>query len=296
MNKTFVVISLTLVVIAVIAVSALKLWPINPITTQPIINLPNATAIPSPLTTGNGNQEDKKQLIVVYEPSENAIISSPLVVKGEARGNWYFEAVFPIRLIDSTGKELGHSIATAQGEWMTENFVPFTSTLTFNAPSDGQGTLILEKSNPSGLAENAQELRISVSWKAISARNVQLFYYNKTNDPTTTCDPAAVLPISRNIPSTQTPIHDTIKLLLQGQLTNAEVAQGFDTEFPLSGVELRGADVKDGVLTLEFTDPQRRTSGGSCRAGLLWSQIEKTARQFEGVREVRFFPEDLFQP
>jgi hypothetical protein len=50
------------------------------------------------------------------------------------------------------------------------------------------------------------------------------------------------------------------------------------------------------VLTLEFNDPENKTSGGSCRSGILWAQIKKTAEQFDDVEEVRFQPEELFQP
>lgn len=39
-----------------------------------------------------------------------------------------------------------------------------------------------------------------------------------------------------------------------------------------------------------------KTNGGSCRAGILWFQIEATAKQFSEVKQVRFLPEELFQP
>ena len=297
MNKAFFLIPLALVVIVAIAVSALRLGPKDSAdTNQPTANQPTATDTSNPTAVDSGNQEAKKELIVVDVPKENAVIKSPLTIKGKARGNWYFEADFPVRLVDSTGKEIGRSTATAQGEWMTENFVPFTSTLSFNTSTAGRGTLILEKNNPSGLAENADELRIPVSWGATSTRAIQLFYYNKTKDPNTTCESSAVLPVSRSIPSTVTPIQDTIKQLLRGELTTTEANLGFDTEFPLPGVELKGAVIRDGTLTLEFTDPQNKLSGGSCRVGILRAEVEKTAKQFPEVKSVRFIPETLFQP
>jgi hypothetical protein len=57
-----------------------------------------------------------------------------------------------------------------------------------------------------------------------------------------------------------------------------------------------GANLKEGILTLEFADPQNKTGGGACRTGILRGQIETTAKQFDGVNEVRFIPEELFQP
>ncbi len=129
---------------------------------------------------------------------------------------------------------------------------------------------------------------------------VQLYYYNETRDKELTgaisCSPEAVLPVEREIPYTKTPIQDTIRLLLEGELTAQERAEGFSTEFPHPDFKLLGASLKNGVLTLKFADPTGFASGGSCRTGLLAAQIIKTAKQFPGVREVRFEPETLFQP
>ncbi|MFN3301828.1 MAG: hypothetical protein ACK413_02260 [Patescibacteria group bacterium] len=36
--------------------------------------------------------------------------------------------------------------------------------------------------------------------------------------------------------------------------------------------------------------------GGACRVGILWFQIEETAKQFPGVEKVQFLPEEIFQP
>jgi len=36
--------------------------------------------------------------------------------------------------------------------------------------------------------------------------------------------------------------------------------------------------------------------GGACRTGILRAQIEATAEQFDGVNQVRFIDEELFQP
>ncbi len=99
---------------------------------------------------------------VSVEPGDT--IASPLTVTGEARGPWYFEADFPVRLLDGFGNEIALAIATAQGDWMTTDFVPFSATLTFSPPATATGTLILEKDNPSGLPENAAAVHIPVSF------------------------------------------------------------------------------------------------------------------------------------
>ena len=131
-------------------------------------------------------------------------------------------------------------------------------------------------------------------------KTTKLYYYNYELDRdefgNTACSRNGLVPVEREMPITQTPIQDTIRLLLLGGLTEEERAQKIDTEYPLEGLSLKGASLKDGVLTLEFDDSKNRTVGGSCRVGILWFQIEATAKQFPEVQQVRFLPEEIFQP
>ena len=106
--------------------------------------------------------EDKTDLIRVSSPKENDVIKSPIVISGEARGYWFFEADFPARLLDGNGKEIAISIARAQSNWMTEDFVSFLTEIKFEAPKTESGTLVLQKDNPSGLPEHADEVRIPI--------------------------------------------------------------------------------------------------------------------------------------
>lgn len=116
-----------------------------------------------------GNGEDKSSLIRVFNPLPNQVIRSPFTVTGEARGTWYFEATFPVVLVNWDGLIIAETFATAQGEWMTEEFVPFTSELSFESPYGlgdpdfmQRGTLILQKSNPSGLPEHDDAIEIPI--------------------------------------------------------------------------------------------------------------------------------------
>lgn len=109
-----------------------------------------------------GNELEKQDRIRIRQPRPNQVIDSPLEITGEARGLWFFEASFPSRLLDANGVELGVTAVQAQGEWMTQNFVDFHGTLTFQKPGTEKGTLILEKDYPSGLAAHADHLRVPV--------------------------------------------------------------------------------------------------------------------------------------
>lgn len=110
---------------------------------------------------------EKPDLIVVDAPRIGDRISSPLTVSGHARGTWYFEASFPVRLLDENGDNipLNPPYITASAEWMTTEFVPFSAIVTFNPPPAGRrGTLILRKDNPSGMLEHDRALEIPVSF------------------------------------------------------------------------------------------------------------------------------------
>lgn len=241
-------------------------------------------------------------LIKVSTPTEDAVVMSPLIIEGEARGTWYFEASFPIRIYDAHNVLLGTTVAQAQSDWMTENFVPFKATLTFSKSTTSTGTLVFEKDNPSGLPEHANEFRMPIRFELAdkSQRTISLYYYNASKDRDASgnimCSQKGLVPVARTIPITLSPVQDAVKLLLKGSLTAEEKQKGITTEFPLSGVQLTGAVKNGSVVTLSFVDPNSKTSGGACRARILWSQIEATAKQFPGITTIKFSPEDIFQP
>lgn len=241
----------------------------------------------------------KEDLIQVENPQANDTIASPLIIKGKARGYWFFEASFPIRLFDDNGELLATAIAQAQGDWMTEEFVPFIAELKFEAPKAEKGKLVLEKDNPSALPQNADELIVPVLFRN-ETKKIKLYYYNpdfdKDESGNVQCSRNGLVAVDREVAVTKTPIQDAIKLLLSGQITEQEKSQGISTEYPLEGFSLKGASLKDGTLSLEFLDPNNKSVGGSCRVGILWLQIEATAKQFPEVQRVRFLPEDIFQP
>ncbi len=113
--------------------------------------------------------ESKANLIKVASPAAMSVVKSPLKLAGEARGNWYFEASAPVTLVNWDGLIIAEGIITADGEWMTTEFVPFTGELTFTSPYKAgdpdfmkRGAIIFQKDNPSGLPENDDALEIPI--------------------------------------------------------------------------------------------------------------------------------------
>ena len=126
---------------------------------------PNCESAPCPTVENPPVTDD---LIIIDSPTPNQQVISPIIVTGKARGNWFFEASFPIVVTNWDGLIIGQGIATAQGEWMTAEFVPFSASITYTLPTDtpyNRGTLILKKDNPSGLPEHddAREIPIIFS-------------------------------------------------------------------------------------------------------------------------------------
>jgi len=114
--------------------------------------------------------EENEQIVVsndkieILSPIPLEMIASPVAVSGMARGYWYFEATFPITIEDSDGNELGQGYATADGEWMTEDFVPFTGSVEFDPGSATEGVIIFHRANPSGLPENDNSISIPITF------------------------------------------------------------------------------------------------------------------------------------
>lgn len=116
------------------------------------------------------NFDGESDLIRVTSPAPGATIESPVTITGEARGTWYFEASFPIYVVDWDGKIIGEGYAEAQSDWMTSEFVPFIARVSFDTAEihnnySKRGTLILKKDNPSGLSAHDAAIEIPVMFK-----------------------------------------------------------------------------------------------------------------------------------
>ncbi len=109
-----------------------------------------------------------KEPIMITTPQPNESVTSPLLVSGQARGYWFFEATAPLLVVDWDGRIIGESYIQATDEWMTEDFVPFTGTIEFDVPEDipyRRGAIIVQKNNPSDLPQNDAAVEIPVEFQ-----------------------------------------------------------------------------------------------------------------------------------
>lgn len=222
--------------------------------------------------------------IVVETPAAGETVTSPLVVRGKAKGAWFFEASFPVKLLDALGTERTSVPAQAQSEWMTEDYVPFEVTLPFKVENAQYGTIVFRRDNPSGLPEHDEEFRLAV-WLEPSGSpdtmTVKAFFPNRTmqGDECT-----AVYPVERTIPVSQGVARAALTELLKG-VTAEESSRGYHTVLP-EGVELRSLTINNGTAVADFSSTLNANTAGSCLVAAIRSQIETTLKQFDTVRNV----------
>ncbi len=101
--------------------------------------------------------------IQVELPTPGSVTGKTFTVMGKARGNWFFEASFPVEVRDTKGELLASTHAEAKGDWMTEEFVPFTAEVSIPEAFIGSAVLILRRDNASGLPEHAASISIPLT-------------------------------------------------------------------------------------------------------------------------------------
>jgi len=133
----------------------------------PVTHETATTTATTPGTPASVTTKKYKDLVEVTSDISKPF-SSPMVISGKARGPWYFEASFPISIMDADGKIIGAGHAEATADWMTTEYVPFTATVTYMLPAntkDKKGAVILSKDNPSGLPENDDAFAIPITFQ-----------------------------------------------------------------------------------------------------------------------------------
>lgn len=253
-----------------------------------------APSAPKPTEACPGAVVENENIRVV-KPAPGAIISSPLQIEGEAR-LWYFEASFPVKLVDDNGAVLAQVPAQAQSDWMTENFVPFKAELKFYLPATEKGKLILSKDNPSGLPQYDEQIEIPVIFEKFETTKLKVFFNNSKLDPEVSCN--RVFAVEREVPKTTTVARAALEELLRGPL-DAEKAAGFFTSIN-PGVKIQKLIIENGVAKVDFDETLERAVGGSCRVAAISAEIRETLKQFPTVKSVIISidgrTEDILQP
>jgi len=278
-------IALGIITVLVIFVGSFTWWQYSEIRKEEL-NVPEVQIL-----EGYGNDE-----IVIFSPKVNSEIISPIKIEGKVRGSWLFEAVMPVKLLDSEGKELAVSYIQATEDWMTENFVPFKGEFSFISKEGGKGTLVFEKDNPSGLPEYDKEFRMPVRIASTETIKVKVYFNNNEMDPEFSCN--KVFPVEREIPKTQAVARAALEELLKGA-TDKEKSENFFTSINPE-VKIQSLVIEDRTAKVDFDEQLEFQVGGSCRVSAIRAQITGTLKQFSTVDDVIISIngriEDILQP
>jgi len=105
---------------------------------------------------------DAKDVIIIDSPKPYQKIQNPIYIKGKAKGSFFFEGSFPVRIEDENGNIVITDHIETNENWMTENFVFFEKHLDISNVNIKRGFIIFEKANPSGLPENKLEIKVPI--------------------------------------------------------------------------------------------------------------------------------------
>lgn len=243
------------------------------------------------------DQTPINDLIIVDSPKPDEIIKTPFTISGKARGNWFFEASFPIELVKENREKIVTAIAQAQSEWMTSDFVPFKATIEFPVNLTGKGQLILKKDNPSGLPEYDNQIEIPVIFGgSIETMKVKVFFNNSRLDPEFSCNKVFV--VEREVAKTEAVGYVALEELLKGP-TVKEKSENFSTNIN-EGVKIQKLVIENGIAKVDFDEQLEFQVGGSCRVTAIRAQIAETLKQFPSVKYVLISinsrTEDILQP
>lgn len=110
-------------------------------------------------------QNASADYIRVELPTPGAVTGKEFTIRGEARGSWFFEASFPIEILDQSGEVITTVLGTPRdgAEWMTSQFVPFSAQVSLPSTYMGPATIVLIRDNASGLPEHDRSMAFPIT-------------------------------------------------------------------------------------------------------------------------------------
>jgi len=160
--------SFVYIVLIVGVVAIIVLAQVEKLTTEPFEQSAVESTATDPISTTTetvGTTTTDAALISVTAPLPGETVGSPIMVRGEARGYWFFEGDAPVVVTNWDGLIIGEGYITAHGDWMNEDLVPFTGAIAYTLPADSysaSGTVIFQRDNPSGRPENDAAYEVPV--------------------------------------------------------------------------------------------------------------------------------------
>lgn len=259
-------------------------------TEPPVENGGNVvTSTPSIVTGEVSPTPMRSENIIVTSPQSGTAISSPVVIRGEART---FENSVSVRLTEQGGRVLIEDFTTANSPDIGQ-FGPFEISLSYPKPSQQSGMIeVFQYSARDG--SETDKVTIPVTFQTTDELTVQVFFNNTSRGAE--CE--KVLPTNRQIPYTQQTARAALEELLKGP-SQAEKNQGYISSIN-PGIRIQRLSIENGVAYVDFDSKLEDQIGGSCRVTAIRAQITQTLLQFETVNSVIISvngrTEDILQP
>jgi hypothetical protein len=225
---------------------------------------------------------DEIEDVRIDKPRPNQSVTSPVAITGSARGTWYNEAVFQVRVLDGNGSIIAQGYASTPMQWMTEDFVPFRTTLAYEQPTTTSGRIEILKANPSGRPENEQTLHYPIQFSELGADATTVDVYFGTTGAQNCTETQSV---TRTVPQTQAVARTALEALIAGPVINSDEESALSSAIN-PGSEIRELSIEDGVARVNFGPTIARDLGGSCRVEAIRAQITDTLTQFDTVDTV----------
>lgn len=241
-------------------------------------------------------QEEEKKVVtrsakgVEYKmvtPLPNDEVDCTFDIEGEISGSWFFEGVFPIKLVSGTGTEILTVQAKAVGDSYTDDFVKFTAEVVCTDICNGDAKLVFLKDNPSEEASNDDSFEIPVAFKELcdidSTMTLLVYFGSTTKDPNAeNCE--KVYAVSRKVVKTEAVGRAALLELLKGT-TSAEEDKGYLSSIP-AGVTINSLSISKGTAYVDFNEKLGEGVGGTCLVDRIRGQITQTLKQFSTVDKV----------
>ncbi len=104
--------------------------------------------------------------VAISLPHAGDLVTSPAAIEGTVvGGGWFFEASFPITIVDADGTVLGQASAQALGDWTSTGTVPFAASVPFTTPHSATGTIFFAKYNASGNPKDVGSFSMEVRFR-----------------------------------------------------------------------------------------------------------------------------------
>jgi len=250
----------------------------------------------------NGEEvlSEKGNKLVLENIKDGDTVDEGFEVKGSVSGEWFFEGVFPVRVLNQQGEIVKSFSATTQDDWLTEDLVKFSFKLDTQLEEESIVVLRFEKANPSGLEENDDTVDITVTIKPIKeieTMKVKVFFPSTKLNPEM-IDCSLVYPVTRDIEKTVAVGRASLNELFKGT-TEDEENDGYFSNIN-DGVEILSLSISKGVAYVDLSNELQEGVGGSCKVTSIRAQITETLKQFSTVDSVVISiegeSEDILQP